>query len=249
MVMKKIKIILLPIMVCLCGCSELVDIFPPEIKINRPRSNEVIQDNIQIDFDVKDLYDIDRVSIYTVTEYEDIHKELTVTSENYEESIPIWTRSTKAFRVKAWDANGNYATEDVSINMSKKYDMDFEDDDVFSDWFFNDVYSTNDDKYYGAKSALFYSEDGSMGLSRNCRSGTLSFAYRRASGCYYNQPPARLLIDGKEKWNLEGGFIANDDAWYRVEIKVDEGYHNFRWEFEHVCSNYDFLLIDAIHLP
>tara|TARA_B100001758_G_scaffold229956_1_gene225247 strand:+ start:262 stop:1005 length:744 start_codon:yes stop_codon:yes gene_type:complete len=247
--MKKIQLVLPPVLVCLYGCSELVDIFPPDIKIDRPYDNEMIQDNIQIDLNVEDMYDIDKVSVYTVTEYGDIHREMTLTNEDYNESIPIWTRSTSTLRVKAWDANGNHTTENVSIRMSRKYDMDFEDDDEFTDWFFNDAYSTEDDKYYGAKSALFYSEDGSMGLSRNCRSGTLSFSYRRASGCYYNQPPARLLIDGKEKWNLEGGFIANDDAWYRVEIKVDEGYHNFRWEFEHVCSNYDFLLIDAIHLP
>jgi len=234
------------------SCSKIIDILPPEIKVNSPKPSQKLMDEAYLDLDIDDHFDIEKINIYTITKFGNTYKEIDNLSTPYTASIPIWTRSIEKIKIKAWDVNDNFSESEVNISHNQKYDIDFENDDDWREFnygFSQGFYHTSDDSYSGDYSILFYSYSNYMTKSKFCRDGTVSFAYRRGTGCYYNVPSIKFQVDGITKWQDLGGFEAADDSWYRVDVSVGKGQRTFRWDFTHTCSNYDFLLIDAIYFP
>jgi len=235
------------------SCDEILDIYPPELTVLVPQNGDLIQDSIYVELDVADADDLKKVEIITLTEYGDKFTEVSFTAAPFQASFPVWTRSIDQLKIKAVDVNGNFDEKIISLNQSIMYDVDFESDEEYEGWSFINVYTTTDDYFSGEQCVMIYSTNGSMSVTRTCREGTINFAYRRGSGCYTIQPGVSFLIDGTAAWSLQGGDVGIENIdginWEEQEIAVSAGEHVLEWQFEHECSNYDFLLLDAIHLP
>jgi|TARA_Y100000310_G_scaffold184483_1_gene184611 hypothetical protein len=244
--------------ITLMGCESIIDIFPPELEIITPQTDEVIYDDIIIAGTATDNNTVTEIKIYTQTKLGDTWLEEKITDGNdIEVSFPVWSRSIDHILVKAFDDVNNFDHIKIKINQETLYDMDFEAMDSWNGWsWLGSVYWTDDDKFSGERSLVLYGLNGAgsgiVSVTKKTRAGHVAFAFRRTSGCYTIQPEVNFLIDGSVIWNLEKsdiGIEVEGTSWEEKSFMVSEGTHTFSWTVKYACSNGNILFLDSIYLP
>ena len=247
------------LIITLMGCDSIIDIFPPELEIIKPQTDEVIYDDIIVEGTATDNNTATKIKIYTQTKLGDTWLEKEITDGNdFEVSFPVWSRSIDHILVKAFDDVNNFDQKKIKINQEKLYDMDFEEMDYYNGWSFGgSSYWTDDDKFSGMRSLVLYGLNGAgsgiASVTKKTRAGHVAFVFRRTSGCYAIQPEVNFLIDGSVIWSLEGGDVGIEDvegqSWEEKSFMVSEGTYTFSWTVKYACSNGNILLLDSIYLP
>ena len=108
--------------ITLMGCESIIDIFPPELEIIKPQTDEVIYDDIIIAGTATDNNTVTEIKIYTQTKLGDTWLEEKITDGNdIEVSFPVWSRSIDHILVKAFDDVNNFDHIKIKINQTSFY--------------------------------------------------------------------------------------------------------------------------------